>query len=196
MHRRTFELPQLFCHRPPVSPPRAPIQIQPNLMEFLTPFGQILSLMVKFNGPWHQSLNGILTFFGPLYSTSTSPSKKKKAAAAAAAKQKAEEETARKVAEEERAQAAAREERGKRMAEAAMARSRRGTSPGEVSASPRRPIVEIRRVKGKGKERVQAEAAGGDEEEDDEDDRAPCKQCRAKKNLLPDAGWQEKLYHL
>ncbi|KAJ3924771.1 MAG: hypothetical protein NXY57DRAFT_969088 [Lentinula lateritia] len=104
--------------------------------------------------------------------------KERKAAAAAAAKQKAEEEAARKAKEEERR---------KRMAEAATARSRRGASPGEVLLSPRRPIVEIRKNRGKGKERVQAEAAGGDpddsgdEEEDDEDDRAPCKWCRTKK---------------
>ncbi|KAJ4475431.1 hypothetical protein C8R41DRAFT_923643 [Lentinula lateritia] len=146
-------------------------------------------------------------------------------AAAAAAKQKAEEEAVRKAVEEERAQATAREERRKQMAEAVTARSRQGTSPGEVSSSPRHPTVchesasapltcsafttllsrsvsllclvtpplplcdtmEVRRIRGKGKERVQAEAAGGnpndggDEEEDDEDDRAPCKRCRTKK---------------
>ncbi|KAJ3858161.1 hypothetical protein EV359DRAFT_69229, partial [Lentinula novae-zelandiae] len=57
----------------------------------------------------------------------------------------------------------------------------------EGSESPRRPVVEIRRSKGKGKERAQEEAAGGDpddggdENDDDEDDRAPCEQCRAKK---------------
>ncbi|KAJ3926160.1 MAG: hypothetical protein NXY57DRAFT_966840 [Lentinula lateritia] len=104
--------------------------------------------------------------------------KGRKAAAVAAAKQKAQEEAARKAVEEERAQAAAKEERRKRMVEAATARSRRGTSPGEVSSSPRCPTVEIRRVKGKGKERVQAEAAGSDP---DDDDRAPCERCRAKK---------------
>ncbi|KAJ3845975.1 hypothetical protein EV368DRAFT_89775 [Lentinula lateritia] len=104
------------------------------------------------------------------------------------AEEKAEEEAARKAKEEERAQAAAREERRKRMAEAATARSRRDTSTGEVSSSPRRPIVEIRKIRGKGKERVQAEVPaggdpddGGDEEEDDEDDRAPCEWCRTKK---------------
>ncbi|KAJ3925463.1 MAG: hypothetical protein NXY57DRAFT_967788 [Lentinula lateritia] len=113
--------------------------------------------------------------------------KERKAAAAAAAKQKAEEEAARKAKEEEQVQAAAREERRKRMAEAATARSRRGTFTGEVSSSPRRTIVEIRKIRGKGKERVQAEAAGGDpndggdEEEDNEDDRAPWERCRTKK---------------
>ncbi|KAJ3884662.1 hypothetical protein GG344DRAFT_83696 [Lentinula edodes] len=113
--------------------------------------------------------------------------KERKAAAAAAAKQKAEEEAAKKLAEEERVQALAREERRRRMAEAATARSRRGTSPGEVSESPRRPVVEIRRNNGKGKGRAQEEAAGGDpddggdENDDDEDDRTPCERCRAKK---------------
>ncbi|KAJ3925071.1 MAG: hypothetical protein NXY57DRAFT_968462 [Lentinula lateritia] len=113
--------------------------------------------------------------------------KERKAAAAAAAKQKAEEEAAKKLAEEEKVQALAREERRRRMAEAAMARSRRGTSPGEVSESPRWPVVEIRRVKGKGKGRVQDEAVGGDPdngddgEDDDDDDRAPCERCRVKK---------------
>ncbi|KAJ3931861.1 MAG: hypothetical protein NXY57DRAFT_961384 [Lentinula lateritia] len=112
--------------------------------------------------------------------------KERKAAAAAAAKQKAE-EAARKAKEEERAQAAAREEWRKRMAEAATARSRRDTSTGEVSSSPHRPIVEIRKNRGKGKERVPTEAAGGDpndggdEEDDNEDDRAPCERCRTKK---------------
>ncbi|KAJ3803577.1 hypothetical protein F5876DRAFT_84986 [Lentinula aff. lateritia] len=113
--------------------------------------------------------------------------KERKAAAAAAAKQKAEEEAAKKLAEEERVQALAREERRRRMAEAATARSRRGTSPGEVSESPRRPVVEIRRIKGKGKGRVQDEAAGGDPDDgddgddDDDNDRAPCERCRVKK---------------
>ncbi|KAJ3858259.1 hypothetical protein EV359DRAFT_88001 [Lentinula novae-zelandiae] len=105
--------------------------------------------------------------------------KERKAAAAVAARQKAEEEVARRVAEEERVQAAAREERRQRMAEAATARSRRGTSPGEPSESPRRPVVEIRRLKGKGKERVREEAAGGDD--GDDNDRAPCERCRLKK---------------
>ncbi|KAJ3924693.1 MAG: hypothetical protein NXY57DRAFT_979677 [Lentinula lateritia] len=106
--------------------------------------------------------------------------------AAAAAKQKAEEEAARKAKEEERAQAAAREERRKRMAEAAMARSRRGTSPEENSGSPRRPVVEIRRERGKGKGKAKVQPVdedpddGGDDD-DDEDERAPCERCRNKK---------------
>ncbi|KAJ3860299.1 hypothetical protein EV359DRAFT_85467 [Lentinula novae-zelandiae] len=86
--------------------------------------------------------------------------------AAEAAKRKAEEEAARKAAEEARWQkeAAVRElvKRRQRLAEAATARSWRGTSPREVSESPHRPIVEVRRIKGKGKERVREEAAGGD----------------------------------
>ncbi|KAJ3859250.1 hypothetical protein EV359DRAFT_86623 [Lentinula novae-zelandiae] len=72
-----------------------------------------------------------------------------------AVKKKAEEEVARKAAEEAQKQkeAAAREleERRKRMAEAAMAHSWRGSSPGETSMSPQRPVVEIRKEKGKGK---------------------------------------------
>ncbi|KAJ3900567.1 hypothetical protein F5879DRAFT_992763 [Lentinula edodes] len=57
----------------------------------------------------------------------------------------------------------------------------------DIDKIMRRAREKIRRVKGKGKERVQAEATsgdpddGGDKEEDDEDDRAPCEQCRAKK---------------
>ncbi|KAJ3859912.1 hypothetical protein EV359DRAFT_85875 [Lentinula novae-zelandiae] len=91
------------------------------------------------------------------------------------------EESARKRAEEE---AAAREleERRKRMAEAATAHSRRGSSPGETSGSLRRPVVEIWREKGKGK--AKAQPVGGDpdnggdgdgnDDDDDEDERAPC----------------------
>ncbi|KAJ3803553.1 hypothetical protein F5876DRAFT_71348, partial [Lentinula aff. lateritia] len=83
--------------------------------------------------------------------------RKAAAAAAAAAKQKAEEEAAKKVAEEAREQAAAREERRRRMAVAATARSRRGSSPEETSGSPRRPVVEIRREKSKGKGKSKAQ---------------------------------------
>ncbi|KAJ3871717.1 hypothetical protein F5051DRAFT_445900 [Lentinula edodes] len=104
--------------------------------------------------------------------------------AAAAAKKKAEEEAARKAAEEAQKQkeAAAREleERWRIMAEAATARSRRGSSPGGSSVSPRRLVVEIRKEKGKGKAKAQPVGGdpndGGDGEDDDdnEDDRAPC----------------------
>ncbi|KAJ3858099.1 hypothetical protein EV359DRAFT_88272 [Lentinula novae-zelandiae] len=108
--------------------------------------------------------------------------KERKAAAAAAAQQKAEEEAARKAIEEERAQAVAREERRKRMAEAATARSWRGSSLGEGSRSPRRPVVEIRKEKGKGKARAPPMDEDPDDGGDgDEDDRAPCERCRTKK---------------
>ncbi|KAJ3871224.1 hypothetical protein F5051DRAFT_446474 [Lentinula edodes] len=109
--------------------------------------------------------------------------------AAAAAKQKAEEEAAQKAKEEERAQAAAREERRKQMAEAATARSRRGSSPEETSGSPCRPVVEIRREKGKGKGKSKAQPVdedpddGGDggDDDDEDDERTPCERCRNKK---------------
>ncbi|KAJ3897792.1 hypothetical protein F5879DRAFT_995530 [Lentinula edodes] len=78
--------------------------------------------------------------------------------AAAAAKKKAKEEAAKKVAEEARRKkaAAAREveERRRLLAEAATTRSQRGTSPSEMSISPRRPVVELwwaAKSKGKGK---------------------------------------------
>ncbi|KAJ3884236.1 hypothetical protein GG344DRAFT_84345 [Lentinula edodes] len=95
---------------------------------------------------------------------------------AAAAQQKAEEEAARKAVEEERAQAAAREERRKRMAEAATARSRHGSSLREGLRSPRRPVVEIRKEKGKGKARAppvdkDPDDGGDGDDDDDEDER-------------------------
>ncbi|KAJ3845615.1 hypothetical protein EV368DRAFT_70559, partial [Lentinula lateritia] len=106
-----------------------------------------------------------------------------------AARKKAEEEEARKAVEKAREKAAAKEleERRKRMAEAATARSRRGSSPGGASTSSRRPVVEIRREKGKGKAKPQAvggdpdDGDDGDEDEEDEDERAPCERCRSKK---------------
>ncbi|KAJ3910973.1 hypothetical protein F5877DRAFT_86689 [Lentinula edodes] len=114
--------------------------------------------------------------------------------AAAAAKKKADEEAAKKVAEEVRKKkvAAAREleERRRLMAEAATARSQRGTSPSEMSVSPRRPVVELRRatkIKGKGKAPAQPvggdpdDGDDGDDDDDDEDDRAPCERCKSKK---------------
>ncbi|GAW00917.1 hypothetical protein LENED_002476 [Lentinula edodes] len=58
---------------------------------------------------------------------------------------------------------------------------------GEVSASPRRPVVEIRRTKSKGKGKARAEPVGGDPDDgdegddDDDDDKEPCERCRAKK---------------
>ncbi|KAJ3911416.1 hypothetical protein F5877DRAFT_85991 [Lentinula edodes] len=73
-------------------------------------------------------------------------------------------------------------ERGRKLAEAATARSQRGTSTGETSASPRRPIVEILKVKNKGKGKAKAQPVGedpddGDDSNDDDDgneDREPC----------------------
>ncbi|GAW05859.1 hypothetical protein LENED_007744 [Lentinula edodes] len=112
--------------------------------------------------------------------------------AAAAAKKKADEEAAKKVAEDARKKkvAAAREleERRRLMAEAATTRSQRGTSPSEMSVSPQRPVVELRRVvKGKGKAKAQPvggdpdDGDDGDDDDDDEEDRAPCEWCKAKK---------------
>ncbi|KAJ3904590.1 hypothetical protein F5879DRAFT_1030639 [Lentinula edodes] len=106
--------------------------------------------------------------------------------AAAAAKKKAEEEAAREAAEEaqRKKEAAVREleERRRVMAEAATARSRRGSLPGGSSV-----VVEIRKEKGKGKAKAQPIGGdpddGGDGEDDDDDDdgRAPCERCRSKK---------------
>ncbi|KAJ3897296.1 hypothetical protein F5879DRAFT_996270 [Lentinula edodes] len=115
--------------------------------------------------------------------------------AAAAAKKKAEEEAARKAAEEAQRQkeAAAREleEHRRIMAAAATARSQRGSSPGETSASIRRPVVEIRQRKEKAKNKAKTKAqpvgedpddgGDGDDDDDDKDDRAPCERCRSKK---------------
>ncbi|KAJ3924225.1 MAG: hypothetical protein NXY57DRAFT_970416 [Lentinula lateritia] len=108
-----------------------------------------------------------------------------------ATRKKAEEEAAKKAAEEVRIRAAAREleDRRRRMAEAATARSRRGSLPEETSGSPRRPVVEIRRIRSKGKEKAQEEAAGGnpddggDENDDDEDDRTPWRPSIVKKEV-------------
>ncbi|KAJ3898042.1 hypothetical protein F5879DRAFT_927366 [Lentinula edodes] len=75
-------------------------------------------------------------------------------------------------------------------ADAVTTRSQRGTSPTEMSASPRRPVMEIRRmVKSKGKGKAWATPVGGDPDDGDGDDNnndkedqcAPCKQCRSKK---------------
>ncbi|KAJ3879248.1 hypothetical protein F5051DRAFT_438984 [Lentinula edodes] len=113
--------------------------------------------------------------------------------AAAAAKKKAEEEAARKAAEEAQRQKEAAawelEERRRVMAAAATTRSQRGSSPGETSASIRRPVVEIRQRKDKAKAKTKAQPVGedpddggnGDDDDDDEDDRAPCERCRSKK---------------
>ncbi|KAJ3884847.1 hypothetical protein GG344DRAFT_83435 [Lentinula edodes] len=115
--------------------------------------------------------------------------------AAAAAKKKAKEEVAKKAAEEvhRKRMVAAQEleERRRLMAEAATARSQRGTSPSEMSASPRRPVVEIRRkLTNKGKGKAKAQPVGGDpddgddgddDDDDEEENRAPCERCKNKK---------------
>ncbi|KAJ3870535.1 hypothetical protein F5051DRAFT_447537 [Lentinula edodes] len=112
--------------------------------------------------------------------------------AAEAARRKAEEEAARAAAEkkrkaQERAKRARQQEeevveRRRLLAAAATARSQWGTSPSEVSASPRRPVVEIRRTKSKGKGKARAEPVGGDPDDGDEgDDKEPCERCRVKK---------------
>ncbi|KAJ3912244.1 hypothetical protein F5877DRAFT_85017 [Lentinula edodes] len=118
----------------------------------------------------------------------------------AAKKKAAEEVAARKVAEEEeqRKQAAAQaaatrcqaaqdaRSGGCGAASAATARSQWGTLPREMLVSPRRPVVEIR--KGKGKPRMPAQPVGGDlddgddgDDDDDEEDWAPCERCKNKK---------------
>ncbi|KAJ3873993.1 hypothetical protein F5051DRAFT_443726 [Lentinula edodes] len=48
----------------------------------------------------------------------------------------------------------------RKLAEAATARSQGGTSMGDVSTSPRRPVVEITRVKGKGKGKAKTQPIG------------------------------------
>ncbi|KAJ3858228.1 hypothetical protein EV359DRAFT_88057 [Lentinula novae-zelandiae] len=121
-----------------------------------------------------------------------------------AARKKAEEEEERRRAARERVACEAQEraiqahlqkeevvERRRLLAEAATTRSQRGTSPSERSASPRRPVVEVRRVmKGKGKGKAKALPVGGDpddgddrddNDDNDEEDRAPCERCRNKK---------------
>ncbi|KAJ3901255.1 hypothetical protein F5879DRAFT_992129 [Lentinula edodes] len=79
-------------------------------------------------------------------------------------------------------------ERRRLLAEAATTRSQRETFPSEVSASPRRPVVELRRA-AKGKEKAKAQPVGGDpddgddgdDNDNDEEDHAPCEQCKTKK---------------
>ncbi|GAW09546.1 hypothetical protein LENED_011708 [Lentinula edodes] len=117
--------------------------------------------------------------------------------ATAAAKKAAEEKAAKAAAAREKAAQEAREralrahqqeqevaERRRLLADAVSARSQRGTSPSEMSASPRRPVVEIRREKGKGRAKVPAPSVGGDpddgddgdDDDDDEEEREPCGQ--------------------
>ncbi|KAJ3884088.1 hypothetical protein GG344DRAFT_84594 [Lentinula edodes] len=122
--------------------------------------------------------------------------------AAAAAKKAAEEKAAKAAAAREKAAQEVREralrarqqeqevaERRRLLADAASARSQRGTSPSEMSASPCRPVVEIRREKGKGRAKVPAPSVGGDpddgddgdDDDDDEEEREPCERCKVKK---------------
>ncbi|KAJ3870434.1 hypothetical protein F5051DRAFT_447721, partial [Lentinula edodes] len=105
-----------------------------------------------------------------------------------AAKRKAAQE-ARDRANRAQQQGAELVERRRLLAEAATARSQRGTLPSEMSVSPRRPVVEIRREKGKGRARIPAQPVGGDpddgddgdDDDDDEEEREPCERCKAKK---------------
>ncbi|KAJ3884407.1 hypothetical protein GG344DRAFT_84071 [Lentinula edodes] len=58
-----------------------------------------------------------------------------------------------------------------------------------MSVSLRRPVVEIRREKGKGRARIPARPVGGDpddgddsdDDDDDKEEREPCERCKAKK---------------
>ncbi|KAJ3870408.1 hypothetical protein F5051DRAFT_447777, partial [Lentinula edodes] len=109
--------------------------------------------------------------------------------AAEAAKRKAAEEAAAKKAAEEAEKKKQEDEvveRRRKLAEAATARSQGGTSTGDVSASPRRPIVEISKMKNKGKGKAKAPVVDedpddGDDDDEDEEDREPCERCRSKK---------------
>ncbi|KAJ3900848.1 hypothetical protein F5879DRAFT_992482 [Lentinula edodes] len=99
--------------------------------------------------------------------------------AAEAAKRKAKEEAARaaevrkKVAQKWALRAQQQEEEA------------RGTSPSEVSVSPRRPVVEIPKGKGKAKAQPVGEdpndSSNGDNDNDDKEEQAPCEQCKSKK---------------
>ncbi|KAJ3858410.1 hypothetical protein EV359DRAFT_87790 [Lentinula novae-zelandiae] len=72
-------------------------------------------------------------------------------------------------------------ERRRVLAAAATARSRRGTSPSEVSASPRRPVVEVPKARSKGKDKTKAQPMGEDPDDNNDEERAPCERCRGKK---------------
>ncbi|KAJ3858348.1 hypothetical protein EV359DRAFT_69082 [Lentinula novae-zelandiae] len=111
--------------------------------------------------------------------------KKKKAAARRQAAQDARDRATRAQEQEDGVV-----ERRRKLAAAATARSQGETSTGEASVSPRRPVVEIPRVKGKGKARAQPvgedpdngdNGDNGDDDDDDEEDREPCERCKAKK---------------
>ncbi|KAJ3884777.1 hypothetical protein GG344DRAFT_83518 [Lentinula edodes] len=80
-------------------------------------------------------------------------------------------------------------ERRRLLSRAATARSQWGASPSEMLVSPQRLVVEIRKEKGKGRAKVQAQPVGGDpddgddgnDDNDNEEDRAPCEWCKNKK---------------
>ncbi|KAJ3858477.1 hypothetical protein EV359DRAFT_87687 [Lentinula novae-zelandiae] len=115
--------------------------------------------------------------------------------AAEVARKAAEENAARAAAARERAAQEVREracqaqqqeeevsERRRLLAAAATARSQRGTSPSEVSVSPRRPMVKISKSKGKGKGKAKAQPVDEDPDDgDDDDEKEPCERCRTKK---------------
>ncbi|GAW08702.1 hypothetical protein LENED_010779 [Lentinula edodes] len=57
---------------------------------------------------------------------------------------------------------------------------------GDVSASPRRPVVEIPKLKSKGKGKAKAQDVDedpddSDDNDEDKEDREPCERCRLKK---------------
>ncbi|KAJ3870984.1 hypothetical protein F5051DRAFT_446829 [Lentinula edodes] len=117
-----------------------------------------------------------------------------KAARVAVAKKKAvQEEWARTLrAQQQEAKVA---ERHRLLADAAAARSQRGTSASEILVSPRRPVVEIRREKGKGRAQVLGQPVGGDPDNgDDNGEKEPCERCKAKKiPCLQQAGKQSSM---
>ncbi|KAJ3924247.1 MAG: hypothetical protein NXY57DRAFT_1045090 [Lentinula lateritia] len=95
-------------------------------------------------------------------------------------------------------------EQRRRLVEAVTTRSRRDTFTGETSVSLRRPIVEIARVKSKGKGKASAQVrlsflsmnfltnlflpVGDGPDDDDDEDREPCEQCKVKIPCLEQAG--------
>ncbi|KAJ3911177.1 hypothetical protein F5877DRAFT_86352 [Lentinula edodes] len=113
--------------------------------------------------------------------------RKKRAAAQAAAARRQAAQDARDRATRAQEQEDEVVERRRKLAAAATARSQGGTSTGETSVSPRRPVVEIPRVKSKGKAKAQPvgedpdDGDDGNEDDDDEEDREPCERCKAKK---------------
>ncbi|KAJ3897039.1 hypothetical protein F5879DRAFT_996729 [Lentinula edodes] len=106
--------------------------------------------------------------------------RKKRAAAQAAVARRQAAQDARDRANRAQEQEDGVVERRRKLAAAATARSQGGTSTGETSASPRRPVVEIPRTKSKGKAKAQPvgedpdDGDDGDEDDDDEEDREPC----------------------